>query len=79
MSEVGRKVLRNSLNTIANGCFSSTVLTTIFNTITLTGEIISDDSGLSRKEVLRECGKGAVVPSVLLTMGVAFKGISRLV
>ena len=83
MSEIGRRTLRTSLNSMACGCFSASIYTTVFNTITLTGEItediISGYNELSCKETLRKCGKGAVVPSVMFAMGVAFQGISRLV
>ena len=78
MLEVGRKILRNSLDGIASGCYSATIYTIVFNTSKTVAETM-DNRELSYKETLSQCGKSIMVPSIMLTTGLVFQGISKLV
>ena len=78
MSKVGREMLRNSLNAVVNGCYTATIFTIILNTSKTVAETM-DNRELSYKETLSQCGKSIMVPSIMLTTGLVFQGISKLV
>ena len=79
MLEVGRKILRNSLDVMAYGCYAAALSTTRLNIDTIMAEVITGNIGYCGEEIFCKCGKKAIVPSAMLTMGLMFKGISKLI